>query len=219
MKTFSFYVSKNATRLKKFLLLFKDEKLINNIEFVLIDNMGNEALRDICKTLNIVYYETTLNDTHNKNEFISNMFLNYLEKHNVDNAFIFADRILTGELLIKYKNKLINFHPSLLPSHKGLYAIDKALESKTFLLGNSAHIVTNELDGGCVIMQNIFPAVNFYTYDDVLDKQLLMILQLMQWINTNRFIVKEEMVYIENASYLVAEYIPNIELKGVSYES
>ncbi|MGM0520103.1 MAG: hypothetical protein ACQERD_10720 [Campylobacterota bacterium] len=51
------------------------------------------------------------------------------------------------------------------------------------MIGNSAHIVTNELDCGRVIMQNIFPAINFNNYDEVLDKQLVMILQLMNKID------------------------------------
>lgn len=156
MKKFAFYVSNNGTRLKKFLQVYNNISLIKQIEFVLIDNCNNDELRNICNGLGIIYYEVNLKEYENKNKYISNFFLEYLNKHNVDNAFIFADRILLGDLLVKYKNRLINFHPAILPSHKGLFAIDQALKSNTFLLGNSAHIVTDELDGGRVIMQIYF---------------------------------------------------------------
>lgn len=214
MKKFAFYVSNKGTRLKNFLQVYKNEELVKQIEFVLIDNSDNLELKNICNELNIKYYEIDLKDKKDKNIYISNLFLQYLNKHNVNNAFIFADRILLGELLIEYKNRLINFHPAILPSHKGLYAIDQALKSNTFLIGNSAHIVTNELDGGRVIMQNIFPAINFKNYDEVLDKQLVMILQLMNWIEQDRLIIeKNDNVYIKDACYKVEEFIPNIELE------
>ena len=214
MKRFAFYVSNKGTRLKKFLELYKNKKIIEQIEFVLIDNIDNCELKDVCNKLEIKYYEVDLVKEEKKNLFISNIFLKYLNKHNVDNAFIFADRILLGDLLVKYKNRLINFHPAILPSHKGLYAIDQAIKEHTFLLGNSAHIVTQELDAGRVIMQNIFPRINFKNYDDVLDKQLIMILQLMIWIQEDRLIIDEKNnVSIKNGRYNVDEFIPNIELE------
>ena len=213
MKKFAFYVSNKGTRLKKFLQKYNNCNLIKQIEFVLIDNCNNDELRNMCNDLGIFYYEINLKEYQNKNKYISDLFLEYLNKHFVDNAFIFADRILVGDLLLKYKNKLINFHPAILPSHKGLYAIDQALESNTFLLGNSAHLVTEELDAGQVIMQNIFPAINFKNYDDVLDNQLIMILQLMYWIQQDRLIIESNNSYIKDGNYKVEEFIPNIELE------
>ncbi len=217
MKKFAFYVSNNGTRLKKFLQVYNNISLIKQIEFVLIDNCNNDELRNICNGLGIIYYEVNLKEYENKNKYISNFFLEYLNKHNVDNAFIFADRILLGDLLVKYKNRLINFHPAILPSHKGLFAIDQALKSNTFLLGNSAHIVTDELDGGRVIMQNIFPSINFKNYDEVLDKQLIMILQLMVWIERDKLTIdKNNNVYIRDANYEVKEFIPNLDFEMIN---
>ncbi|MCT7650803.1 formyltransferase family protein [Aliarcobacter butzleri] len=217
MKKFAFYVSNNGTRLKKFLQVYNNISLIKQIEFVLIDNCNNDELRNICNGLGIIYYEVNLKEHENKNKYISNFFLEYLNKHNVDNAFIFADRILLGDLLVKYKNRLINFHPAILPSHKGLFAIDQALKSNTFLLGNSAHIVTDELDGGRVIMQNIFPSINFKNYDEVLDKQLIMILQLMVWIERDKLTIdKNNNVYIRDANYEVKEFIPNLDFEMIN---
>ena len=211
MKKFAFYVSANATRLINFLKLSSSESLIHQIEFVLIDNKNNKILKKICDEKNITFYEVDYIDIIKKNEFISKIFLDYLKEFKIDFAFIFADRILVGNLLKEYKNRLINFHPSLLPSHKGLYAIDSALNAGTFLLGNTAHLVTKELDGGRVVMQNIFPATNFKTYDDVLDNQLIMLRQLMLWIDKDRLIIDEYSAKIQNASYEVNTFIPNIE--------
>jgi phosphoribosylglycinamide formyltransferase-1 len=212
MKKFAFYVSNQATRLKKFLSKYKNNALLKNIDFILIDNMENTELKNLCISLNIKFYEVDLKIEKNKNNLTSNIFLEYLDYHHIDFAFIFADRILVGELLENYKNKLINFHPSILPSHKGLYAIDQALKENAFLLGNSAHIVTKELDGGSIIMQNILPSIMFKEYDDILDNQLIMILQIMDWINSDRLKFINDQVIIEGAAYQVREFIPNIEI-------
>ena len=212
MKKFSFYVSNNGTRLQNFLIKYKNNSLIKDIKFVLIDNINNSDLRGLCKDLNIQFYEIDLEVKENKNEFISDTFLNYLDLYSIDNAFIFADVILVGDILKVYKNKLINFHPSLLPLYKGRLAIDRALKDNTFLLGNTAHFIDETLDGGSVIMQNIFHTTKFTKYDDVLNKQLIMILQLMYWINSDRLVTNNKKTIVLDASYNIEEFIPNIEI-------
>lgn len=212
MKKFAFYVSNNGTRLKRFLTIYKEYKFINQIDFILIDNVNNTELKEICHKLNINCYEVDLEKEKKKNLIISDIFLEYLNKHTIDLAFIFADRILVGDLLLKYKNKLINFHPSILPSHKGLLAIDQALVNKTFLLGNSAHFVTSELDGGSVLIQNIVHHSFFINYDDLLDRQIIMLIQIMKWFNEERIYFVDDYALVKDADYTIGEYIPKIEL-------
>jgi len=212
MKNFAFFVSANATRLVKFLEQNSSVSFIKQIKFVLIDNKKNNYLKKLCQDRDIVFYEIDYRNIIDKNMYISNIFLEYLQLFKIDFAFIFANKILVGEILLEYENKLINFHPSLLPAYKGLYAIDQGLEDGALLLGNTAHIVTKDLDGGIIVMQNIFPAIDFKTYDDVLDKQLLMLKQLILWIDTNRLIVKNNSVHILGASYNIDNFIPNLEL-------
>ena len=212
MKKFAFYVSDNATRLKRFLRTYGDAINIKNIEFIIIDNDKNTELSALCESLKVKLYNIDVSLKHNKNECISTLFLKYLNKHNVDYGFVFGTKILAGELLDRYKNKLINFHPSLLPSYKGLNSIDKALIANSLLLGNSAHIITNELDSGTVIMQNIFPAVKFKHYDDVLDNQIPMLHQLMIWLNEERVTIESNgYVLVKNASYGIGDFVPNLE--------
>ena len=51
--------------------------------------------------------------------------------------------------------KAINLHPSLLPRHKGLMAIERSYEDENEEGGVSVHWVTSELDGGEVILQKV----------------------------------------------------------------
>jgi phosphoribosylglycinamide formyltransferase-1 len=210
MKRFAFYVSGNATRVRKFLEIYK-ERLPYKVLFILIDGVASLKLKELCAHHDIVLYEEIIHKVKDKNRYISNTFLTFLEYHHIDYAFVFADKILVGEILHKYAQRLINFHPSILPSNKGLNAIDKALSNHDFLLGNSAHFITADVDCGMVIMQNIVPAIAYKTYDDVLDNQIPMLFQLMCWIEEERVEVISGKVVIKDATYQVESFIPNLE--------
>lgn len=62
-------------------------------------------------------------------------------------------RILTPGFVNHYKERLLNIHPSLLPKYRGLHTHQRALEAGDSLHGASVHLVTEELDGGPVILQ------------------------------------------------------------------
>lgn len=62
-------------------------------------------------------------------------------------------RILSPFFTIKYHGKLLNIHPSLLPKYKGLNTHKRVLEAGDSEHGVSIHFVTEELDGGPLIVQ------------------------------------------------------------------
>ena len=62
-------------------------------------------------------------------------------------------KILPKSFIDKYKGKILNIHPSLLPKHKGLNTHKKVLEANDSMHGASVHFVTSELDGGPIILQ------------------------------------------------------------------
>ncbi|MBN2870320.1 MAG: phosphoribosylglycinamide formyltransferase, partial [Campylobacterales bacterium] len=64
-------------------------------------------------------------------------------------------RILTPVFTSRVRS--INLHPALLPAFKGARAIERSFESDEKICGVSVHWVTDELDGGEVIMQKSFP--------------------------------------------------------------
>lgn len=62
-------------------------------------------------------------------------------------------RILTPSLVQNYLGRMLNIHPSLLPKYQGLNAHQRALDAKDKEHGVSVHFVTEELDGGPVVLQ------------------------------------------------------------------
>lgn len=69
-------------------------------------------------------------------------------------------RILTPEFCTHYAGRLINIHPSLLPSFTGLNTHQRALEAGCRVAGCTVHFVTAELDCGPIISQGVVPVLD-----------------------------------------------------------
>lgn len=63
-------------------------------------------------------------------------------------------RVLSKHFLRHFENRVINLHPSLLPKHPGLNAIEKALNAKDEQTGCTVHLVDHGLDTGPIIEQS-----------------------------------------------------------------
>jgi formyltetrahydrofolate deformylase len=83
--------------------------------------------------------------------------LEVLDQHEID--FVVLARfmkILSPNFVWRFKNKIINIHPSLLPSFPGPQAYRQAYERGVKIIGVSAHFVTMHLDEGPIIAQDCF---------------------------------------------------------------
>ena len=66
-------------------------------------------------------------------------------------------RIVGEEIINKFNNRLINIHPSLLPSFKGIDAIEQAMNKRVTITGCTVHYVQKEVDSGSIIIQAAVP--------------------------------------------------------------
>lgn len=99
-------------------------------------------------------------------------------------------RILTADFVRHYAGRLLNIHPSLLPKYQGLHTHRRALEAGDQEHGASVHFVTEELDGGPVILQAKVPVL---TGDDeqalaqrVLEQEHRIYPQVVEWFAQDR---------------------------------
>ncbi|QOV67664.1 phosphoribosylglycinamide formyltransferase [Citrobacter sp. BDA59-3] len=76
-------------------------------------------------------------------------------------------RILSPDFVAHYAGRLINIHPSLLPKYPGLHTHRQVLENGDDVHGTTVHFVTDELDGGPVILQAQVPVFEGDTEEDV----------------------------------------------------
>jgi len=68
-------------------------------------------------------------------------------------------RIVTPVLIAAYPDRLLNIHPSLLPSFRGMDAVGQALAAGVTLAGCTAHLVRAEVDAGPILVQAAVPVL------------------------------------------------------------
>ena len=115
--------------------------------------IGNRPdLAPLARRKNLPFYHVPFNHRPTAEQQV----LKILDKHEVD--FIVLARfmkILSPNFVWRWKNKIINIHPSLLPAFPGANAYRQAYERGVKVVGVTAHFVTPNLDEGPIIAQEV----------------------------------------------------------------
>ena len=90
-----------------------------------------------------------------KNKKMSeNKLLSILKKNNIEMICLAGFmKILSKNFIKKFKGKILNIHPSLLPKYKGLHTHQRVLKNKEKYSGCTVHFVNSRLDSGKIILQ------------------------------------------------------------------
>ena len=99
-------------------------------------------------------------------------------------------KILSSEFISHFSGKILNIHPSLLPKFPGLNTHQKAIDAEVKYHGASVHFVTEELDGGPVISQEIVEVdskdTEYSLAQKVLEKEHILYPKVIHWYTQNR---------------------------------
>nr|WP_086941225.1 phosphoribosylglycinamide formyltransferase [Thaumasiovibrio occultus] len=116
-------------------------------------------------------------------------------------------RILSSAFVQRFLGRMINIHPSLLPKYPGLNTHQRALDAGDSEHGTSVHFVTEELDGGPVILQAKVPIFDNDDASDIQDRvqeQEHRIFPLVaDWF------VKERLRFQDNHAWLDSTRLPS----------
>ncbi len=89
-----------------------------------------------------------------KKSQIENKILNTLKHYDIKIIFLAGFmKILSKNFILKFKGKILNIHPSLLPKYKGLNTHQRALNNKEKYSGCTVHFVNSKLDSGKIVLQ------------------------------------------------------------------
>ena len=149
---FAVFASGRGTNFSAIARAVKKGKIKANLSLLISDNPKAGALararRAGIKTL-VVDFSQYPSRAEYEVEIIKN-----LEKENIE-LIVLAGymRIVGPELIQKYKNKILNIHPALLPSFKGTHGIEDAFNYGTKVTGVTVHFVDDKMDHGPIILQ------------------------------------------------------------------
>lgn len=112
-------------------------------------------------------------------------------------------RILTPAFVGKWPNKILNIHPSLLPSFPGLDVHQRAIDAGVRFSGCTVHIVRAEMDDGPIIVQAAVPLSQDDTAGTlaarILVSEHVIYPKALEWMASGKAKVIGERVYLDNA--------------------
>jgi len=143
------FISGTGSNLKSLIKFSKTNKSPISIEFVVSNNSKAKGL-NYAKIYNIKKKVLNFN---NKN-LSEKKLLSVLKANNIEMICLAGFmKILSNNFIKKFKGKILNIHPSLLPKYKGLNTHKRALNNKEKYSGCTVHFVNAKLDSGKIILQ------------------------------------------------------------------
>lgn len=119
-------------------------------------------------------------------------------------------RILTADFVQHYAGKMLNIHPSLLPKYPGLHTHRRAIEAGDKEHGTTVHFVTEDLDGGPIILQAKVPIFDNDTEQDVTERVLTQEHRIyplvVKWFCDNRLNMQDGKAYLDGKLISSAGY-------------
>lgn len=186
-------VSREAHCLER-LIADRDQGSLNGQLAVVLSN--HDVLRPLAEAHRIPFFSYPATDKAAHEAFL----LEKLKEFQADLVVLARYmQILTAALVDRYPSRIINIHPSLLPYYPGSNAYKQAYEEGVRVSGCTAHFVTEQLDQGPVILQDVF---HIHVGEDTLadvkargqDLEAKVLSQAVQLYLNDQLVVKDKKV-------------------------
>ena len=145
------FISGSGTNLKALIKSSREYNFPININLVISNNENAYGIKYAKKnSIPYLIIQTKLRNYENQ-------IIQVLKKYKISLICLAGYmKIIPKTFLKKYKNKIINIHPSLLPKFKGLNTFSRIIKNKEKKTGCTVHYVNEKLDGGNIITQKSF---------------------------------------------------------------
>ena len=132
----------------------KNREIDADVAVVISDKATAKGV-ELAKGFGITTFVLNVKDYSSKGDYEDDI-IRILKGHGVDLICLAGYMKVVGNTLLNaYPNRIINIHPSLLPSFRGLNAQKQALDYGVKYSGCSVHFVNSVLDGGKIILQDV----------------------------------------------------------------
>ena len=163
------FISGNGSNLKSLIKFTKKKKSPISIELIISNNLKAKGLKygKIFKIKKKVFNFENIKFTEKK-------LISILEKNEIKIICLAGFmRILSKSFIKKFKGKILNIHPSLLPKYKGLNTHKRVLNNNEKYSGCTVHFVNSKLDSGKIILQKKVKILKNETEETLAKKVLI----------------------------------------------
>jgi len=137
------------------------------------------------------------------------------ETDQIDYVFSFYTSFFSPEFRKAYEDRILNFHPSLLPAFKGMDGFGDTLRYQARFAGNTVELIADVMDEGKIVMQTVCPvdpgAGTELTRHQVFVQQCRALLQTARWLQEGRVTINGHTVRIEGARYDCPSFSPALD--------
>lgn len=149
------------------------------------------------------------------NEAFCARLADYLIRHEIDYIISFYTQFYAAPLRSMFQDRIINFHPSLLPSFKGMDGFGDGLSYHVKIIGTTVEMIKDAMDEGKIVMQSTCPVDPDLGPDElrhrIFVQQCKTLIQVVYWLLQGRVSVHGNNVKIRDASYHDIEFVPALE--------
>ena len=181
-------------------ILYQSKTGSLNCEIPLIVSNHND-MKEIAKPYKIKYNVITINKTNKQQQ--EEKLYNFIEKNKIDLVVLARYmQVLSPEICKILEGKIINIHHSFLPSFKGARPYNQAFLKGVKIIGATAHYVTEKLDEGQIIEQDVARVDHTKTLDNFVsigrDIENLVLKNAINWHLERRIIINENRTIVFN---------------------
>ena len=145
----------------------------------------------------------------------SDRLLAWLRARDVEWVVSFYTKLFVGPLLAAYRDRILNLHPSLLPSFKGLHGFEDGLAAGVRFVGTTIHLIDARMDEGRIVLQTCIPVDPDGDPADLRHRlfahQCRSLLQVVRWIADDRVELVARGVRVRGARYDDPEFAPALD--------
>ncbi|MGI9285953.1 MAG: phosphoribosylglycinamide formyltransferase [Pseudomonadales bacterium] len=141
----------------------------------------------------------------------------YMAEHGLEWVISFYTNFYSEAFRVEYCDRIINFHPSLLPAFKGMDGFGDGIAYHVKLIGTTVELIKDVMDEGKIVLQTVTPVDPDSRAEQlrhrIFVQQCKSLIQVVKWISENRLTVNGDVVTIERATFGDLEFSPALDFK------
>jgi len=199
-KRIAVFISGRGSNFKAILENVKNGKINGEIVVVISDNPDARGL-NYARQENIQIGVFQRSKNKKRNNYFKKI-IDFLSNLDID-LIVLAGfmRVLSKNIIEKYKNRIVNIHPALLPSFPGIEAQKQAVDYGVKYSGCTVHFVDDHVDNGPIILQEVEAILNSDTEETlasrILKKEHIIYPKAVKLFCEDRLLIKGRRVFIK----------------------